>query len=202
MTMRAQRGFPGPRRQAGVVLFVALIIMVAMSLAAVALIRSVDTTSAVIGNLAFRQASVLPANLAVEQAAAALFVDADPAGTGHIADKTADLAAQNYFAKLQPGEDVRGVPAALKTKPLAQALTGPALSDNAGNDIFYVIERMCVDIGPATKQNCELRAPKLASGGTVNEVTLPTPAPLPYYRVTVRVDGPQNTTSFVQAMLR
>jgi type IV pilus assembly protein PilX len=192
----------GPRRQRGVVLFVALIIMVAMSLAAVALIRSVDTTSAVIGNLAFRQASVLPANLAVEKAAAALFLDADPAGTGQIADKTADLLTQNYFAKLQPGEDVRGVPAPLKTKLLAQGLPGPALSDNAGNDIFYVIERMCVDVGPATKQNCELRAPKLAAGGTVNEVTLPTPAPLPYYRVTVRVDGPQNTTSFVQAMLR
>src|SRR5207302_1311973 len=83
--IKAVRPLPpslGPRRQRGVVLFVALIIMVAMSLAAVALIRSVDTTSAVIGNLAFRQASVLPANMAVENAAAALFSDADPAGTG------------------------------------------------------------------------------------------------------------------------
>src|SRR4030081_2225685 len=66
-----------PARQHGVVLFVALIVMVALSLAAIALIRSVDTTTTVIGNLAFRQASILPANMAVEEAAAALFSDAD-----------------------------------------------------------------------------------------------------------------------------
>ena len=68
------------RRQRGVVLFIALIVMVAMSLAAIALIRSVDTTNLVIGNLAFRQASILPANFAVEQAAAALFADVNPTG--------------------------------------------------------------------------------------------------------------------------
>ena len=62
---------PAPRdNQRGVVLFIALIVMVAMSLAAIALIRSVDTTTTVIGNLAFRQASILPANFAVEDAAA------------------------------------------------------------------------------------------------------------------------------------
>jgi hypothetical protein len=63
-------------RQRGVVLFIALIVMVAMSLAAIALIRSVDTTNILIGNLAFRQSSILPANMAVEQAAAALFPEA------------------------------------------------------------------------------------------------------------------------------
>ena len=45
-------------RQHGVVLFVALIAMVVMSLAGVALIRSVDTTGSVAGNLAFREASI------------------------------------------------------------------------------------------------------------------------------------------------
>ena len=73
--------------QRGVVLFIALIVMVVMSLAAVALMRSVDTTTAVIGNLAFRQASILPANYAIEDAAAGLFDDANPAfiaaDTGH-----------------------------------------------------------------------------------------------------------------------
>ena len=39
-------------RQRGVVLFIALIVMVAMSLAAIALMRSVDTTTAVIGSWA------------------------------------------------------------------------------------------------------------------------------------------------------
>ena len=56
--------------QRGVVLFIALIVMVALSLAAVALVRSIDTTNAVIGNLGFRMSSILPANLAVESATA------------------------------------------------------------------------------------------------------------------------------------
>ena len=49
-----------PCRQRGVVLFVALIAMVVMSLAGVALIRAVDTTGSVAGNIAFREASSLP----------------------------------------------------------------------------------------------------------------------------------------------
>src|SRR6266700_826250 len=97
------------RRQSGVVLFVALIVMVAMSLAAIALIRSVDTTNAIVGNLAFRLASILPANASIEQAASALFSDADIATVDHIPDKTIDLAAENYYAQRQAGEDARGV---------------------------------------------------------------------------------------------
>jgi len=73
MTAIRRRAPALARRQQGVVMFVALIVMVAMALAALALIRSVDTTTAVVGNLGFRQASVLPANAAVEEAVAALF---------------------------------------------------------------------------------------------------------------------------------
>ncbi len=114
---------PGPRqRQDGIVLFVALIVMVAMSLAAIALIRSVDTTNAVVGNLAFRLASILPANGSIETAAAALFPDADIANVAHIPDPTNDLAAENYFASRQAGEDARGVPVKLQKHSTASVL--------------------------------------------------------------------------------
>lgn len=46
-----------PRSQRGVVLLIALIILVAMTLAAIGMIRSVDTGSVVAGNLAFKQAT-------------------------------------------------------------------------------------------------------------------------------------------------
>src|SRR6266568_3818485 len=95
---------PPRASQRGVVLFIALIVMVAMSLAAIALIRSIDTTNAVIGNLAFRLASILPANGSIEQAAAALFPDADIANVVHISDKNNDFATENYFASRQAGE--------------------------------------------------------------------------------------------------
>ena len=44
------------RAQQGVILFIALIVLVAMSLAGIALMRSVDTNVLIAGNLAFRQA--------------------------------------------------------------------------------------------------------------------------------------------------
>ena len=103
-------------RQRGVVMFIALIVMVALSLAAIALVRSVDTTNAIVGNLSFRMASILPGNLGVEKAAAALFQDADIASAVRIPDHNADCAAENYFASRQPGEDARGIPLKLQKK--------------------------------------------------------------------------------------
>ena len=192
----------GIASQRGVVLFIALIVMVAMSLAAIALIRSIDTTNAVIGNLAFRLASILPANGSIEQAAAALFPDADIANVTHIPDKNNDLTTENYFASRQGGE-IQGIPVPLQKKTTAATLT-KRFSDPNGMEVAYVIERMCLATGPATVGNCDLVSPKFNPGDTIN---LPYGTPLklpsvPFYRVTVRVDGPQNTTSFVQAMLK
>ena len=187
--------------QRGVVLFIALIVMVAMSLAAIALIRSIDTTNAVIGNLGFRLASILPANGSIEQAAAALFPDADILNVVHIPDKNNDLFAENYFASRQGGE-VQGVPQQLQKK---SNFTLPnKFHDPNGMEVAYVIERMCLHAGVATIDNCDLVPPK-QNPGDVIDLSYGTPLKLPsvpFYRVTVRVDGPQNTTSIVQTMLK
>jgi hypothetical protein len=200
-------GSNGPalwRRQGGVVLFIALIVMVALSLAAIALVRSVDTTNAVVGNLAFRMASILPGNLAVETAAAALFPDADIASVAHIPDKTNDLPAENYFASWQNSDDpLTGVPSVLQKKSTAYALAKTLSDATTKTDIAYVIERMCQNPGdpadPGAK--CELLVSNISPGTTVGDTQINVP-PSPYYRVTIRVDGPQNTASFLQAMLR
>lgn len=193
------------QRQRGVVLFIALIVMVALSLAAIALVRSVDTTNAVIGNLSFRMASILPGNLALEQAAAALFPDADIATVAHIPDKTVDLPAQNYFASWQNSDDARGVPRVLQKKSTAYLLGKAVPSDTTTQTTMaYVIERMCAAPGPplsAPPASCDLLLPKVPLGTTVGDSTINLPSD-PYYRVTIRVDGPQNTASFLQAMLK
>jgi type IV pilus assembly protein PilX len=187
-------------RQRGVVLFVALIVMVALSLAAIALIRSVDTTNTVIGNLAFRQASILPANLAIEEAAAALFQDADIPHAVRIADHTNPWPAENYYASKQV-DDAHGVPAQLQKRSAypgsAKLLQDPLTK----TEVRYVIERMCLAPGPATIGNCDLVPPKVNPGTTIGDSSIVLPS-IPFYRVTVRVDGPQNTASFVQANLR
>ena len=195
-----------PARQRGVVLFIALIVMVALSLAAIALIRSVDTTTTVIGNLAFRQASILPANMAVEEAAAALFQDADIAHVIRIPDRDSNLPAENYFAFWQNSDDARGIPAQLQKRTAftqTKMLVDASLS-GAQTEVRYVIERVCKSAAPpiaATNENCDLLPPPGPFGTTVGDKSLTLPS-VPYYRVTIRVDGPQNTASFVQAMLR
>jgi type IV pilus assembly protein PilX len=189
------------RRQGGVVLFIALIVMVALSLAAIALIRSVDATNAVVGNLAFRLASILPANASVEQAAGALFSDADIADVDHIPDKNNNLPTENYFAFRQPGEDARGVPVPLQKKSTATALTKKFDDNSTDTHVTYVIERMCLAAGPPTTGNCSLVPPKGNPGETLGDPHAE-PGNVPFYRVTVRVDGPQNTASFVQATLK
>ncbi len=76
------------------------------------------------------------------------------------------------------------------------------LKDDADNNIYYVIERMCVQPGTPLVDNCDLMPPKQQPGQTTNKDSAVTLGRVPFYRVTVRVDGPQNTVSFVQAILR
>ena len=207
--------------QRGVVLFIALIVMVVMSLAAIALMRSVDTTTQVIGNLAFRQASILPANFAIEDAAAGLFQDANTTGIARIADVRANDATQNYYSTHnQAWDDAFGVPTPLQTKAAALALgrqvppgrSGNTPSDGAGNIITYVVERMCNPAAAhpeapddsSTRSWCDMAPPKQPPGATINDPSAGLDFRQVFYRVTVRVDGPPgtNTVSFAQAMLR
>ena len=74
-------------------------------------------------------------------------------------------------------------------------------ANDTDTHVTYVIERMCLAAGPATTGNCDLLPPKGNPGNTLGEYESQA-AKLPFYRVTVRVDGPKNTASFVQAMLR
>jgi type IV pilus assembly protein PilX len=196
------------RAQRGIVLFVALIAMVLMSLAAIALVSAVDTTNLAVGNLAFRQASIMPANMAIEQAAASLFTDANNGGA-MIPDTTKDYPNLNYYSTYDGANDNKfGIPAPLQKKSTAKGLK-VQFTDGADNNITYVVERMCNPHAPTIPVDnsargtwCDMMPPKQSPGTTINDPALFPFPNVPFYRVTVRVDGPQNTTSFAQATLR
>ena len=181
-------------RRNGIVLVITLVVLAMMSLAATALMRAVDTATAVAGNLAFREASIPPANAAIEEAIAAL------SDATVVADRERDLPAQNYYASRQPGEDSRGVPWLLQ-QPDRYPVEARAPDAGDGNTLHYVIERICLRPGSATAANCALvRPPPIGHApGTGPEAPPPTAG---LFRITVRVDGPQNTASLVQAMVR
>jgi type IV pilus assembly protein PilX len=195
----------GRRVQRGVVLFVALLVMVALSLAGIALIRSADTATIVSGNLAFKQAAASAVDRGFEQAVEALF---NPVATPNpvIANKLNDLKAQNYFASVRlKGGSIPEIPDELQSSSafaLAGLNTGLVPVDAAGNKSLYVIERMCANPGPAVGSNCNLSDIALgADAGTQHYEGLVRPGDA-FYRVTVRVEGPRNTVAYAQAILK
>jgi type IV pilus assembly protein PilX len=183
------------RTQRGVILFIALIVLVAMSLAGIALMRSVDTNVMIAGNLAFRQGATLAADRAFEDPAeGALAWLRNPINAPLlIADQS-----PRYWATMQQTKNM-----------LLDSYWSTAsveLTDNlSGNRIRYVIHRMCQSTGPQLNANCVRVASAAAPASTKGAVGYGQQAlqgaTSTYYRVTVRIDGPRNTVSYVQAML-
>jgi Tfp pilus assembly protein PilX len=195
------------RRQRGVVVFVALLVMVALALAGIALIRSTDTTTTVSGNLVLKQAATSAVDRSIEQTIHALW-EVSP-----VPDRTLHNSAQNYYACvrgtaggcLAPGSAVPKIPDLLNS---ANGCSGAGLTpglvanDAAGNKSCFVIERMCLNPGPAAGANCNMSTGSFgADPGTIHYTPLVRPGDA-FYRVTVRVEGPRNTVTYAQAMLR
>ncbi|HEY4137134.1 MAG TPA: hypothetical protein VGN65_01670 [Casimicrobiaceae bacterium] len=192
MMMKGRQRRSGRQHQRGVIVLIALIAMLALAYAGTALMRSVDATTAVTGNIGLSQGAVLAADAAVEHAVAALF-------ERHlISDPAADDETQSYYASRQPQEDARGIP--FRLQQVANYADDARMVDaGAGNVVRYLIERMCTGAGPATRETCLLTpAIDASSPGTI---TTPEPTPVPLYRQTIRVDGPAGAIVFVQAWL-
>ena len=214
----ARAGVSHRQRESGVVLFIALLVMVALSLAGIALIRSADTATIGAGNLAFKQAAVYAVDRGVETAIKALLDPvADPAlSNPAIADKKVDFLAQNYYACVQNDAGTGCLPANAAIPEIPTVLTTvtkfanaglnvgliDGAVDGAGNKSYYVIERMCAAAGQAVGSNCNLSAAALgADAGTQHYEGL-TRTGDAFYRVTVRVEGPRNTVAYAQAILQ
>ncbi len=188
------------RGQQGIVLIVALIVLVAMTLAGIALMRSTSTGNRVAGNLAFQQSATLSADAGVEDAiawletnnvGATLFTDSAAAGLGYWAtrqDPAAGVSWDTFWNTAIVGA--------------GRFHTMPA--DAAGNVVQYVIHRLCQSAGdPASGIGCAVAPAVVGSEGNskgsgVLPVTLPNQQ---YYRITARVTGPRNAVGFVQVVV-
>ena len=136
-----------PSRQRGVVLFFALVALVAMSLAAVALIRSVDTGTIIAGNLAFKQSATSAGDAGIEAAITWLdTVSANNGGKSVLDDPTHHFNITNltarpgYFSNLDPDLDLFDA-ATWNSTDNKNVLAGT--DSTTGNEIRFVIQRMC-----------------------------------------------------------
>lgn len=188
------------RRQRGVILFIALIVLVAMSLAGVALIRGVDNANLIAGNLAFRQGATHAADWGVELARtwlssqSAVTLDANQPG---VTNGTA------YWANMQANLDFTGRDTAKTAFDWSTAST--AVADGNGNDVQFVIHRLCEAAGASASTNCIRSTTGGSASGTKGGAAYGTFALSSttqlYYRITTRVVGPRNTVSYVQVVV-
>lgn len=198
-------------KQRGVVLFFTLIALLAMSLAAVALIRSVDTSTLISGNLAFKQAATTSGDAGIEAAVNWLAATQTANNTINVLNDSAhpfnvtDLAARpGYHSNADPALNLT---ADATWNDVNNVLVG---TDSSGNTVRYIIQRMCRNANqPIQTADCLFSGALQDNNGqnillpqeVCQGAGCPVAGQTPQIRITARTTGPKNTVSYVQAFV-
>lgn len=186
-------------RQDGVVLLVALVVLVAITIAGLAMVRSVDTTTLIAGNLAFQQAATRASDKGIEEAVDSI----QYLGANSLLD--GDEPTRGYYATLA----ITDVPTGSTTwqtfwKDNYEANAKAMPADQYGNQVSYVIHRACLNAAPPGSGGTCAASPAVtkATGNSnnVGDLQLEGSSQI-YYRITVRVLGPRRTESYVQSYI-
>ena len=223
------RGVTTPHSQRGVVLLIALIILVAMTLAGIGMMRSVDTGSVIAGNMAFKQATLNASDAGTNAGFTALM---SVANSGNGTDKTildfnngapcpvgASAALCTGGNINLPGYSSAPILACEVTRTCAQATAytwwtvnanwnnAPAITvadPNGGTiaSVSYLIHRMCQAPGlssSAAGQLCQIYS-QPATGCSKSQL-LPCTSTSVFYRITSRSMGTRNTVTYAQSLV-
>lgn len=214
---------PHSSRQRGVSLLFALLTLVAMMMATLALVRSVDTSTLLLGNIGFKQDATVTADQATRQAitwltnnTASLNTDAARGYYASTMDLAADGTAKPIDAtgRQQSGANRQLIDwdgdGCLYTTGGTCSVLASSLADINGNQARYVIFRLCSKVGDYTADptiTCATPLKSSAGGTTSKEACDYKGCPIavsgiqPYFRVVVRVKGARNTTSFTETIV-
>ena len=191
---------PRTHRQRGVVLIFTLIILLILTIGAVALMRSMNTSLTSAGNLAFRRDLANQGEQAVSNVMTA-FKAGGALSTSAVTDS--NVPANNYSASML-ATNAQGVPNILLKQDSAFNSTGFTSSANdittaAYPDVTirYVIDRMCTNVGATVANQC-VQSSAAPLGGTANGSQSLTPPSATVYRLSVRVTGARSTQVFLQ----
>ncbi len=194
------------QRQHGVTMLFGLIALAIMMIGAAAMVRSMNTSMAMSGNLGFKRDLTNQA----ERATAAVLALMNTGTLSAEAAREQHALASNYRATILP-TNAQGIPTAL----VEDGTFGTAGS--SGNDITvadqgvvlrYVVDRLCLNTGPADGSHCQMSDPGAPMGGSASETlraddsaasggggVLPRQT---VYRLSIRVNGPRNTQAYFQ----
>ncbi|OQA30533.1 MAG: hypothetical protein BWY57_02790 [Betaproteobacteria bacterium ADurb.Bin341] len=206
-------------KQRGLALFFALVALLALSLAAVALIRSVDTSTIIAGNLAFKQSATSSGDTGVEAALAWLGATQAANDTLNILNDPShafnnDAVAQGYYSSVHDDFKDPNYLNLFATETWAankSVLVGSDPDPVTGNTTRYIIQRLCRNAnqpirdaeclfsGALTDKNGQqVKLPQEFCGTSPG---CPAAGQTPIIRITSRVTGPKNTVSYVQAFV-
>ncbi len=182
------------RAQRGVVLFVALIVLIVMTLAGLALLRQMGAGTSIAGNIAFKENATSVADRGTEFARA--WINANSAITA--LDSIPDGYLSSWNGSVDPTTFLWDAQSKLLADDFVQT----------GNTARIIIQRLCAVAGMSAidpAQRCS-DSPVVnggsSHGGGGYPSILPGSAPNPFYRVTTRVEGPRNTVSYTQVLLQ
>jgi Tfp pilus assembly protein PilX len=198
---------PRARRESGVVLLIALIVLIAMTFAGIGMMRSIDTGTLVAGNIGYRQATVATGDSGVELARTWLIANRNLLN--------ADQPSSGYYSTRQDSLDMTGNRTEGGTDGVDWGGSDPSQPvkafnagnpDGSGNQVYYLIHRLCSIPGlqNAAGQDCATTA--ITGLGSTQDAPdysgygLSLTSQI-YYRITSRVVGPKNTVSYVQAVV-
>lgn len=178
--MNARRVRQGAQR--GVTIVVVLLLMVVMVLGGLALARMTEVGTLASGNSNFREASLHASEVGINTAYAAVRALASE-----------ESNSGNWYWATMQATDSAGVPSVSWSS---------APSVTVGNyTVSYVAERMC-SAAPVTDtlRQCLVKAIPQTNTARVGEEILDPPNSR-QFRITVRVTGPKDTETWVQALV-
>ena len=171
------------KKENGTVLLLTLIVMSILIVGCLALATSTQTATIIAGNIAFKDAASAAGDIGIDLASTAL-LSINP-----------EVAVPNQYYPTQQPVDSNGIPTTVDWSVI------PTTTFQNYN-VQFVIDRLCagtVPIANITNQCTMATGSSQTSqkiGGT--SFTIPTM----YYRVTSKVIGPKNSTSYIQSILR
>jgi type IV pilus assembly protein PilX len=199
---RRPRALRARTAQRGIILVITLVAMVVLLVGLAAILRSVDTSGMLVGNLAFRRDLTNRA----EQAIAAAKVTLQTSSF----DFTASAMSTAHYSAVKLTNGSTGVPTVLDSSNATtgyNAVVGADATDasvtgDTSVTYRYVIDRQC-NAGTTTfsKGACEYIESNSTLGGSsqlssgdrhISDQTLP------IYRISVRVSGPRNSVAYFQ----
>ena len=200
-TMQFNHCLNSPAKQRGSSLFISLIALVSMTLAGIAMVRSVDTANLISGNLAFRQSALHTTDVGIEAGITAL---ASITGTAleTVFPTGCLVGACNYYPAGQVASviqvtDAKGVPTMINWASVPETIV------NTSYKVQYVIDRLCQGPAPVTDIAGKCYVSGTSGGGTskVGGIKFTGTSQTVYYRITSRVTGPHSTVSYAQAIV-